>query len=463
MRWDQPRAHLTVAALQWVLLVGSSLALLWWVPRARTAGAFFEGRRADRAPGFWLLLASLVISWLFAKSLTNAANLGAAYGIVGGVAYATYYLSFAVAGYVIVRLRREGGFASIHDFLLSKHGRSAVALFSVLIAFRLFNEVWSNTMVIGSYFGAAGSGSYLAAVVAFTALTLAYAAKGGMSSSLLSDAVQMVLFGALLAVFLGLIARLWVSGEVRMEAAGTGFGQSQLTAWTLAGGLDLLLVALVQSLSYPFHDPVMTDRGFLADARTTRRAFYWAVPVGAACIVAFSLVGVFARAAGLEGEAPVAVARLLGVPAMLVVNLIMVTSAASTLDSAFSSWAGLATRFGGSRRVSSGRLAMAVLAVAGTVPVWFGPEVLSATTISGLMVVGLAPGFLGWRWRVPWWAFHVSVAAGLFVGIHYAAVGVPAWLMFGGGKYAGLLGATVFGTIVSSVMFGASRLISPPT
>ena len=35
--------------------------------------------------------------------------------------------------------------------------RAAVWLFSILIGIRLFNEVWSNTMVIGSYFGDYGS------------------------------------------------------------------------------------------------------------------------------------------------------------------------------------------------------------------------------------------------------------------------------------------------------------------
>src|SRR5690554_502815 len=35
----------------------------------------------------------------------------------------------------------------------------------------------------------------------------------------------------------------------------------------------ILLVALLQVWSYPMHDPVMMDRGFLADRRTTWRSF----------------------------------------------------------------------------------------------------------------------------------------------------------------------------------------------
>ncbi len=441
---------------QWLLVVGSSLALLWWVPRARTAEAFYEGRQRDQQPGFWLLLASLVISWLFAKSLTNAANLGLSYGLVGGVAYATYYLSFAVAGYVIYQLRSRGGFRSIHEFLVTKHGRSAVGIFSVLIAFRLFNEVWSNTMVIGSYFGEQGSGSYLTAVVVFTCLTLAYTLKGGMASSILTDVVQMALFGVLLVVLLGFIGL-----EQGGTSAGTTAEAQVWGSWTLAGGVDLLLVALVQCLSYPFHDPVMTDRGFISPLATTRRAFYWAVPLGGVCIVLFSLVGVFAKANGMTGQAAVEVAQYLGVVSLLIVNLIMVTSAASTLDSTFSSWAGLTgrfTRFG--RSVNAGRLAMCGLAVLGTIPVFLGPEILSATTISGLMVVGLAPVFLLWRMEVPRWAFHAAVGAGLFVGIAHAVGEAPGWLMFGEGKYAGLLGATVLGTVLAFTLFLSSRLFA---
>jgi Na+/proline symporter len=122
--------------------------------------------------------------------------------LVGGVAYAAYYLSFAVAGIVIYQLRTKGRFASIHNFLETKFGRTAILLFSVLIGIRLFNEVWSNTMVIGSYFGVAGSSSYYMSIMVFTGLKLAYALKGGLSSSIFTDVIQMVLFSILLCVIL---------------------------------------------------------------------------------------------------------------------------------------------------------------------------------------------------------------------------------------------------------------------
>jgi Na+/proline symporter len=59
-----------------------------------------------------------------------------------------------------------------------------------------------NTMVIGTYFGAQGSFDFYAAIIVFTLLTLAYSLKGGMSSSIFTDAIQMVLFSILLIIIL---------------------------------------------------------------------------------------------------------------------------------------------------------------------------------------------------------------------------------------------------------------------
>ena len=64
-------------------------------------------------------------------------------------------------------------------------------------------------------------------------------------------------------------------------------------------GVDLLLVALLQVLSYPFHDPVLTDRGFITEEKTMLRAMVWSGVLGFVCIFAFSLVGVHAKLEGL--------------------------------------------------------------------------------------------------------------------------------------------------------------------
>ncbi|MBB4078168.1 Na+/proline symporter [Lewinella aquimaris] len=432
--------------LQWVLVIGSSIVLLLVSPTARTPAAFFKGARRDRTPGALALTSSLVISWLFAKSITNAANLGLSFGLIGGIAYAGYYLSFAVAGIVIYFMRTRGGYRSIHDFLRTRFGRGAVLVFSLLICFRLFNEVWSNTMVIGSYFGEIGSAPYYWSILVFTLLTLAYSLRGGMSSSILTDVIQMVLFGVLLTVILGaILPRLDYQLTPLLNA---GSAPPDVTDHTLfSGGVNLLLVAVLQSLSYPFHDPVLTDRGFIAGPKTTLKAFLWAVPIGALCIVLFSLVGVYGKLLGVEGQAPVEVARILGGPILLVMNFIMITSAASTLDSTFASFSKLAVvdlgAAGAHATPTHGRYAMVAITLLGTLPVFLNPTILSATTISGAMVVGLAPVFCLWWLPVPKGSFYASVFGGLCFGTSYVLGWWPESLWIGQGAYADLLGLTV--------------------
>ncbi len=437
---------LDVISVQWLIVIASSALLFVVSPRATTADEFFKGTRKARQPGVLALTSSLVISWLFAKSITNAANLGLAFGFIGGVAYAAYYLSFAVAGVVIYLIRTRGGYTSIHEFLNNRFGQSAVWLFSLLVSFRLFNEVWSNTIVIGTYFGDMGSTPYYIAILMFTGLTLAYSLKGGMSSSILTDVIQMALFAVLLAVVLGAIFPLLGYDLTPLLLSDSGDGGA---GSMLGGGGNLLLVAILQSFSYPFHDPVLTDRGFLSDPKTTLRAFLWAVPLGAASILLFSFVGVYGKLVGVTGQAPVEVARLMGGPILLVMNFIMITSAASTLDSTFSSFAKLGVLDLGRRSLAQahvrwGRYAMVGITILGTIPVFLSPAILSATTVSGAMVVGLAPVFCLWWLRVPRAGFFLSVGGGILFGLVYATGYWPASLRIGTAAYSDLLSVTLY-------------------
>ena len=318
---------------QWGLIIASSLVLFFLSPWAKDTNQFFKAVQKKKAPNTFMLMGSLIISWIFAKSITNAANLGLDFGIVGGVAYAGYYLSFAVAGIVIYKMRLHGQYTSIHHFLSSKFGKAAVNIFSILIAFRLFNEVWSNTMVIGSYFGDMGTSPYYWSILVFTGLTLAYVLKGGMSSSIFTDVVQMGLFSILLAVIL-----FTIFGKdntiTTTEVVNSGI-------WSFETGLNLLFAALLQSFSYPFHDPVLTDRGFISSPKVTLKSFLWASVLGAVCIILFSIIGVYAQFQGMHGQAAVQVGKAFGTVILLVINFIMITSAASTLDSTFSSFSKL--------------------------------------------------------------------------------------------------------------------------
>lgn len=433
---------------QWLLVAGFGLTFLLAAPLSRTVASFFSAAASDgKQPNVFLLTSSLVISWIFAKSITNAANLGLAFGLVGGVAYAVYYLSFIVAGVIIYQLRVKGGFGSIHEFLATRYGHAAVIVFSLLVGFRLYNEVWSNTMVIGSYFGEAGTSNYYWSILVFTGLTLAYTLKGGLRSSLLTDAIQMVLFGLLLFIVLGMILPNTDGGLKTYLYSGE---------WGLASGLNLLLVALIQVFSYPFHDSVMTDRGFISDPKTTRKSFFLAAVIGFFCILLFSFVGIYAQTQGMSGQAAVEVSKVLGVGAMLVMNFIMITSAASTLDSAFASASKLFVIDLGkpeNQSVSRGRWVMIFFAIAGTLPIFFNPEILSATTVSGTMVLGLAPVFLFWKFKAGPWSFHLAVGAGIIFGLLLALGLFPEdWVWFPG-KYGDLLTVNILGTIACFVLF----------
>lgn len=396
-------------------------------------------------------MSSLVISWIFAKSVTNAANLGLTYGIVGGVAYASYYFSFLIGGIVIFRMRTIGGYTSIHAFLSKKFGRTAVILFSLLIAFRLYNEVWSNTIVIGNYFGAQGSSAYYLAILIFTLLTLTYSLKGGLKSSLMTDAIQMALFAILLVAILTILIPK-SDGVESMVTSGS---------WTLAGGVDLILVALIQSLSYPFHDPVLTDRGFISDPRKTLRSFLWAAPVGFISIVLFSLIGVYAAQAGLVDQAAVEVSKTLGLVILLLINFIMITSASSTLDSTFASFSKLITIDLGifDASVRFGRLVMVGITILGTIPIFLDPEILSATTISGTMVIGLAPIFLFWQTKTAKSTFTITVLCGILFGVIYAFGLLPESWNWSNSQYGGLLVVNFIGTLICFIVFFIFKIL----
>lgn len=431
---------------QYILLLIFSLGFLFFSPFAKTVREFYKAQKIDKEVSTVVLIASLVISWIFAKSITNAANLSMSFGILGGISYGLYYLSFLVAGVVIYRIRTQGGFTSLHHFLESKFGRAAVIIFSVLIGFRLFNEVWSNTMVIGSYFGDTGSFHYYFSIILFTGLTLLYTLKGGMSSSIMTDVIQMVFFTIMLVVILSVVLT---------DGNYTATDYIQSSEWEMDTGLNFFFVALIQIFSYPFHDAVLTDRGFIAAPRKTLKAFIWAAVIGFVCILLFSLVGVYAKLSGLEGQAAVEVSKLLGVPLMLLMNFIMITSAASTLDSAFISSAKLidSDLNQAQRSIKRGRWIMVIFTIAGTLPIFLDPTILSATTISGTMVLGLAPVFLFWKMKSTPLAFHLAVGVGILVGIILTTGYWPNSILHFDGKYGDLLSANIIGTLLSFLLF----------
>ena len=62
--------------------------------RSVTVESFFDGKDVGVEPSLWTLVLSQVTTWIFARSLMNAAILGFFYGLAGTLAYTFYYISF---------------------------------------------------------------------------------------------------------------------------------------------------------------------------------------------------------------------------------------------------------------------------------------------------------------------------------------------------------------------------------
>ncbi|QCD53137.1 sodium:solute symporter [Campylobacter sp. RM16192] len=441
-------------AFFWGFLIVYGVVMYIFSPKARSVGSFFRGESVDGAKvSPFLLTTSIFISWIFAKSVTNAANLGASYGIVGGVAYATYWLCIPIAGFVIFRLRRKFGATGLVQFLTSNYGIAASLAFCIAILIRLFNEVWSNTAVVGGYYGDSGSTPFILAASIFTLFTLIYSVRGGLRGSIVTDIIQALVFT---------VATLWVIMTILpkhgiVELANTG-------KWALNGGVDLLLVAILQLVSYPFHDPVLTDRGFISEEKTMFKSFIISGILGFLAILIFSFIGIYGTLEGIaaKGNIPAELAKTMGFGSMFLMTAVMIAAAGSTLDSTFSSLSKLvgydipsmANKTITNTSIKVGIISMILFAVFGNLPMIVGTDILKATTISGTMVIGLAPVFLLHGVVKPTkLGFHISFWLGIGLGVAYAfnAKFFPDFIAIGYGKYAMLLGINLYGLILCTL------------
>ena len=362
-------------------------------------------------------------------------------------------------------------------------------------------------------------------------IPLIYVAMGGMRSSLISDAVQAImamilLFGCLIKIGTELHTNTTLNAFLRSCSWGgvDVFGGNGLNIengqhgddifqypgyvnngpWNysattqscpagpsfpknnrfgLASGLDMMIAGMLQgALSYPFFDPVLTDRCFMATPKVMVRSFYVGGAMAIMFIFFFGLIGVYGNmyaachcitwskstcveygpCAGADwpelfagttpivnganlydvykGE-PAAIGRTFGDGFFSVMNIIMMSSSISTLDSTFSSIAKLAgpdlsgfltigkpidPEKATAKHMLIGRVAMVVMAFFGVLYLLRSPDELSATTVSGVMVFGLGPpiymqAFLPEQYTKGYkpLAFIVPCLAGYIMGIYY--------------------------------------------
>ena len=91
-----------------------------------------------------------------------------------------------------------------------------------------------------------------------------------------------------------------------------------------------------------------------------------------------------------------------------------------------------------------------------------GTDILKATTISGTMVIGLAPIFLLHGFVRPTrLGFHLSFWLGIFLGVAFAfdAKFFPEFLAIGSGKYSVLLGINFYGLIACTLAYALPGLL----
>jgi len=420
------------------------LASLWVTPRRVSVDSFFNGQAETGAlPGQWTLVLSQVTTWIFARSLMNVAILGYYYGSAGVLAYTAYYGSFLTGGFVVARLRAKGA-RSVQDWLGGQFGMVGQGCYNLVIALRLLSEIFANLIVVGLIFAAilpefAQFENGFVLLVGL--LALAYSAWGGLSAALRTDVVQMLFF---LVVFGAAFVALVTSPSFDFAAVVTATGVSgPYNGWVL------LLVAFLQVFSYPVHDPVMMDRGFVSDEKTTRNSFLHAFWISTLCIMAFGFFGIQAGldGAAYEGELIGTWAHILPGWVFTALMVSLLVSALSTLDSALSSAARLAVEelHLAARSLMGGRLAMIVFAAIGAaLTLWGNQSLFDAVAISGTASMFLTPvlmvGLVGSR-QIALWAYLASFSAAILGALAYflRENGIVSSVLYDGHKYEQLL------------------------
>ena len=387
-------------------------------PRVQTADGFFKGF-ADNgaAPGLWTLVLSQVTTWIFARSLMTAAILGFYYGIAGALAYAAYYVSFLTGGAIIDHLRFKHGKQNIQSFMQEQFGSIGNHCYNLVIIMRLLSEVFSNLLVIGVIFGVAGSFEYGLAMALVAGITFIYSMFGGLRASLRTDVFQAIL----VMLALGMLFTIMLfHADFSISQVVFSSPDIQSPGWVL------LAVAFLQVWSYPLHDPVMMDRGFLADRETTRKSFNYAAVIAIICILVFALLGVFAGVVKAEGESMIqTLTRLFGEPCMIIFNVALVISAVSTLDSTFSSASKLVAVDMNVVKPTpaNGRWVMLAFLIGGGLFLLLGSKDLyAAVAVSGTVSMFLAPVIFFNIWgnkKTELWPLVITFIAALAGGALY--------------------------------------------
>ncbi|MEO7493410.1 MAG: hypothetical protein ABIV04_00565 [Massilia sp.] len=114
----------------------------------------------------------------------------------------------------------------------------------------------------------------------------------------------------------------------------------------------------------------------------------------------------------------------------------------------------VAGRLPSPKAMTIGSLTMVAFAVIGNLPMIAGTDILQATTISGTMVIGLAPIFL-FSNRISYSpiSFHLAFWTGICLGLLQVLNLIPTSWAIGAGKYGILLGTNLYGLALCTALF----------
>jgi Na+/proline symporter len=391
-------------------------------PRVQTADGFFKGfSDTGAAPSLWTLVLSQVTTWIFARSLMTAAILGFYYGIAGALAYAAYYISFLTGGKIIDHLRFKHGKGNIQSFMQEQFGSIGNHCYNLVIALRLLSEVFSNLLVmviiLKDVFGIFDLKLHLLTMAGVALVSFTYSMFGGLRASLRTDVFQAVLvICALVMLFMLMLFHPGFSWQAALSSSPD----------VTSPGWVLLAVAALQVWSYPLHDPVMMDRGFLADREITRKSFNYAAIISIICILVFAMLGVFAGIVKIGDEGMIStLTRLFGEHCMLIFVFALVISALSTLDSTFSSASKLVAVDMGIVKptAANGRWVMLAFLIGGGLFLLLdSKDLYAAVAVSGTASMFLAPVIFFNIWgnrSTETWALVVTFIAAIGGGALY--------------------------------------------
>ena len=429
-----------------LFVLGISLISILLSPRTVSLDSFLRGTSNSGHPPTTLMLTlSQTTTWIFARSLMNAAILGYFYGLAGALAYTCYYLSFLTGLYVVEQLRQQGA-RSVQQWLTDHFGRVGCHAYNVVIGLRLLSEVFANLIVVGlifSYAFPAHTWSYHASILSIALLALIYSGAGGLRASLRTDVMQMVIF---LLVFITALAVMLLSEQFSFADILVAQGvheQGSRPGWIL------VMVALLQVFSYPVHDPIMMDRGFIADRATTRKSFIYAFVLSSVCILGFAMFGIQAAIIGASYEHQLLATwqGMFGAGVYFLLAAALLISALSTIDSALASTARLVTDELKwlARTVLNGRITMLVFMLLGCLlTLWDNKTLFDAVAVSGTASMFLTPVLICafvFKRVVPVWSFMLAYATSLLGALAYLFHASPwvQWLFGAGHKYDQLL------------------------